>query len=835
MKADYSDFFRQATGLKAPAGPYDYQFRLAIGDSDSPSVCESKLIDIPTGMGKTAAVVLAWLWNRVQRRNPNSNWPRRLVFCLPMRTLVEQTERNVRDWLTNLGLSEVRVEILMGGEDSSDWDLHPEREAILIGTQDMLLSRALNRGYGMSRYRWPMHFGLLNNDCLWVLDETQLMGVGIETSAQLEGFRAKQLLGAARPSFTWWMSATLDEAQLQTVDSMMPETRLELSDNERTADAVEKRLQAEKRLAKAPISLASTKNDDLNAYAGALAEWLVENHQRETLTLVVVNRVDRAQLIYQQLQAKLDSVELALVHSRFRPCDRVAQQRILTEGEGSRIVVATQAVEAGVDVSARTLVTELAPWSSLVQRFGRCHRYGEIEGGADIFWIDLEAADNKFAAPSTVADLDAARTALESLNSASPIDLEAVEVKTDRPIHPVIRRKDLVDLTDTTPDLAGYDLDISRYVRDSEDADVQVFWREIESDPEKSEPLPVRGELVRVSVPEFNKAFKAAKDRRVWEWSHVDRAWPKLIGPATPGRVLMAAVAEGGYDDDFGWTGNKKHKPTPCPPEPKEPLEDPHSARDFFLDMAEHTGNVRRHLDAILGSVPLPDAHRGALQTAANWHDVGKAHRVFQDALQTEDDSKIWAKGKMKYPEVRSYFYCRPHFRHELASALAWLQAGGEESGVAKNLVAFLIAAHHGKVRYGLRAMPGEPDECSGNCHVAEESKMGAPAHPPEESGPEPAKSDRIVLPAFFARGIWQGDKLGPLEIPGTGQQLPEIELDLGLMRLGEGSWLERMIALRDDTENLGPFRLAFLETLLRAADMRASAEEANTTNGGDK
>ena len=55
----------------------------------------------------------------------------------------------------------------MGGEDSGEWDIHPEREAILIGTQDMLLSRALNRGYGMSRYRWPMHFGLLNNDALW--------------------------------------------------------------------------------------------------------------------------------------------------------------------------------------------------------------------------------------------------------------------------------------------------------------------------------------------------------------------------------------------------------------------------------------------------------------------------------------------------------------------------------------------------------------------------------------------------------------------------------------------------------------------------------------------
>jgi CRISPR-associated endonuclease/helicase Cas3 len=46
-------------------------------------------------LGKTAAVVLAWLWNRVQR--PDSEWPRRLVYCLPMRTLVEQTEINPCD------------------------------------------------------------------------------------------------------------------------------------------------------------------------------------------------------------------------------------------------------------------------------------------------------------------------------------------------------------------------------------------------------------------------------------------------------------------------------------------------------------------------------------------------------------------------------------------------------------------------------------------------------------------------------------------------------------------------------------------------------------------
>jgi CRISPR-associated endonuclease/helicase Cas3 len=88
----------------------------------------------------------------------------------------------------------------MGGEEKTDWDLYPEHDAIFIGTQDMLLSRVLNRGYGMSRYRWPMHFGLLNNDCLWVMDETQLMGVGVETSlGQFCDFRAHVSAAPLKP------------------------------------------------------------------------------------------------------------------------------------------------------------------------------------------------------------------------------------------------------------------------------------------------------------------------------------------------------------------------------------------------------------------------------------------------------------------------------------------------------------------------------------------------------------------------------------------------------------------------------------------------------------
>ena len=259
-----------------------------------PFPCRSQLINIPTGLGKTAAVVLAWLWNRVARQG--QDWPRRLVYCLPMRTLVEQTEGNVQTWLLRLSLAATadksegrqRVEksieqhrstqseperagfdgairakwkdssgaeraiegslvsllapsladlfwlaehspvVLMGGEELDaarrDWDLHPEKPAILIGTQDMLLSRALNRGYGMSRARWPMHFGLLNNDCLWVMDETQLMGSGLWTSAQLD-WMGQDRFKTLQPTISWWMSATLGGSFFDTQDRISAKLR----------------------------------------------------------------------------------------------------------------------------------------------------------------------------------------------------------------------------------------------------------------------------------------------------------------------------------------------------------------------------------------------------------------------------------------------------------------------------------------------------------------------------------------------------------------------------------------------------------------------------------
>src|SRR5262245_7322079 len=240
--ATYDKFFSEAF---AGQQPFDYQRRLAL-DDPIPS-----LVNAPTGAGKTNTILGAWMWRRLKKPDGVG---RRLIYCLPMRTLVEQTRDVARAAIKRLGFEDrSQVHVLMGGDLTGEWDSWPERECILIGTQDMLLSRALNRGYAMSRFRWPLHFGLLNNDCLWVFDEVQLMGDGLATAAQLAAFRERYKTYGVCHSL--WLAHQLDQEWLKTVDfapCIDALTALELSEADRTAPSLVRRLKAVKKIAPAP-------------------------------------------------------------------------------------------------------------------------------------------------------------------------------------------------------------------------------------------------------------------------------------------------------------------------------------------------------------------------------------------------------------------------------------------------------------------------------------------------------------------------------------------------------------------------------------------------------
>ena len=103
--------------------------------------------------------------------------PRRLIYALPQRSLTEQVSGEVRRWLANLGLTEeVTLHVAMGArwETQGEWrdDLH--KPAIVVGTADVLVSKALNRAFGMDRAIFPIDFALTTNGAHWVIDEVQL-------------------------------------------------------------------------------------------------------------------------------------------------------------------------------------------------------------------------------------------------------------------------------------------------------------------------------------------------------------------------------------------------------------------------------------------------------------------------------------------------------------------------------------------------------------------------------------------------------------------------------------------------------------------------------------
>lgn len=831
---------------------FEQFFSIAFGRSVNPFAYQRALAEqtwpdaliAPTGLGKTAAVVLGWAW---QHTDAEYRPPRRLVYCLPMRTLVDQTAENVRRWLRRLSEadahwksrlpgSETGVHVLMGGIDEPRWFESPEHPAILIGTQDMLLSRALMRGYAMSRFRWPVDFALLHNDTQWVFDEVQLMGAGLATSTQLEGFR--RTLRTAKTSRSLWVSATLHPDWLSTVDFQQKPIVCRVPDDfpeDAQSPHVRKLIDAPKMIQKASVAPASAKKDDLDSYAAALAETTLNLHQENCMTLVVINTVARAQAVHRALQKRdVPPARLALIHSRFRPGDRKVQMdKLPVPGETKDlIVVATQAIEAGVDLSAAVLVTELAPASSLVQRFGRVNRYGELNssGGGTIRWIDLigEELGDSLVPPYGIGELKVGAERIASLFDARPSNLRPPK-PSDCVSRGVIRSKDILDLYDTDPDLTGFDVDVAPYIRDAEDTDVRVFWRDFDSSvgPE-DQPAPTQDELCAVPLGQARDWFKklaqegrkkTGKDAghrvfRIDPQARVDGkgrlpAWIELRENPWPGLVLLVHASAGGYASNTGFEPTARAAVAPVEMETGGSERAADESNDADSDsekrkpvgLTDHLRHVATETGHIADILEVREEWKSALVRAACWHDLGKAHDAFQ-ARMVLDDSEVVPRPLAKAPKYDRK-QGRPYFRHELASALAFLARS--DWAREADLVAYLIAAHHGKVRLNLRPLPAERP----------------PSEQPTEGVPR------------FARGVWEGDVVPRVDLGGR-ETWTGGPLTLSVMELGEhpetgASWTERM---RHLLSQHGPFRLAWLEALVRIADWRASAKEQEVGYG---
>jgi len=348
----FGELFRQA----ANAEPHGYQERIA--RDGLPEVVRA-----PAGAG-TAGLILAWLWLWRRLHGPDpAGTPRRLIYALPQRSLAEPASGQARRWLANLGLTdEVTLHVALGArwETQGEWRDDPHKPAIVIGTVDALGSKALNRALDLSRAIFPIDFALVTNGAHWIIEEPELCPQATTTLRQLAGFAAR--LGTAEPFGLTGLSTS----------SKNP---IQILDIERTG-ALSIRLASLRAVRRLPAG-----SGDYQAIAAAV----LARHRPGELTLVVLNTVDAARQLYRQLRPVAENC--TLLHSRFRGIERAGRLAAVLDESGGRIVVTTQVVEAGLDVDATVLVTEAAPWPSLIQRAGRCNRGGLRNADAELWWL----------------------------------------------------------------------------------------------------------------------------------------------------------------------------------------------------------------------------------------------------------------------------------------------------------------------------------------------------------------------------------------------------------------------------------------------------------------
>ena len=360
--------------------------------------------NLPTGLGKTSVIAI-WF---IALMNRPEKVPRRLVYVVNRRTVVDQTtdevERlrdNLRENLAKLGnvpsnARELEISTLRGQfADNREWSADPSRPAVICGTVDMIGSRLLFSGYGVGFKTKPLHAGFLGQDVLLVHDEAHLepafqkLLVAIEKE-QHEGERSEEMP---------WPKLRVMELTATSRGNGAEERRekpFELTDSEKKPPDVIpecptepihhvwRRLKAKKRVNLHPI------RSEKGAVANKIAALAADYKDKQSAVLIFVRTLEDVETVEKELAKTKRDIVLLTGTMRGKERDELVKKpafkRFLKDAAPGETVylLCTSAGEVGIDISADHMVCDLSPFDSMSQRFGRVNRYGDGDARIDV-------------------------------------------------------------------------------------------------------------------------------------------------------------------------------------------------------------------------------------------------------------------------------------------------------------------------------------------------------------------------------------------------------------------------------------------------------------------
>ena len=336
-----------------------------------------RLLDLPTGSGKTATIdVAVYHLAHAAGRGRSKELARRIWLVADRRALVDQAWLRghelldriehkselaaVREALGKLSDEPARSVRLRGAcPTDRHWYGSADQVLIVATTVDQLGSRLLMRGYGTSPKMRPVEAGLAGCDSLLLIDEAHLAQPLLDTLCNVESAEPVRQLGNGFR--TVLLTATPGSAtrggELVT-----------LQDDDRADPELGRRLRAVRTIewqeTEEPVQLAAD--------------------VQEPCLLMIANTVETARRWYRRIvwprnPARVPEEKRFLITGRMRPIERSAVVTEVADRLAQRLpttVVATQCVEAGLDWDFDALISECASWDALTQRIGRVNRGG---------------------------------------------------------------------------------------------------------------------------------------------------------------------------------------------------------------------------------------------------------------------------------------------------------------------------------------------------------------------------------------------------------------------------------------------------------------------------
>lgn len=351
----YKSFYKDVTDFK----PYEYQAKVA----ELLLLGKNVILSVPTGAGKTWAAVVPFLY---AKSNSTIHFPKKMIYSSPLRILTNSIYQDV--------LSKAKNASIQTGEYNEDKYFEKD---IIFSTIDQTLSNFLCFPLPLSQSQANINAGALVGSYL-VFDEFHLLDPS-KSMATTIGM-LKMLGDLTRCCI---MTATLDKKFMQGFKENLPNYEIVTLDS-----FPDDKIKIKSLLPTINKKKIIVENETLNA------QKIINAHRVKSI--IICNRVEYAQKIYQDLietrkanekAQAVNSENIICLHSRFFNEDRKIKEEKLKNLFGKKankeeqaILVATQVIEAGMDLSCDVMHTEISSIYSFLQRAGRCARFENEEG-----------------------------------------------------------------------------------------------------------------------------------------------------------------------------------------------------------------------------------------------------------------------------------------------------------------------------------------------------------------------------------------------------------------------------------------------------------------------